>query len=122
MGLVIKKVVDLSSAGEEYEGIQIVFRSIPAKDIVEIEKKQETLDKDDSGNTKTGQLLPFIIELLEKYFYEGYQGEEKLGKEDIQQLDANGIVYCFQILVGQAIDPKDEVPLTNTSTTEPDNQ
>lgn len=120
MALVIKKIVDLSSLGDEYKGIEIIFRSIPAKDLGEINKKQEALPKDENGDQKLEDILPLFIEILQKYFVSGKQDEEKLTKEDITELDSESLIYCFQILTGQDIDPKAKSESTSSSTTEPE--
>lgn len=118
MALVIKKPVDLSSLGDEYKGIQLVFKSIPAKDLADLNKQQEGFEKDEEGNPNLTQVLPFFIEILQKYFVSGNQGEEKVVKEDLGELDSNALIHCFQILTGQAIDPKDENSSTKPSSTE----
>lgn len=117
MALTIKKVVDLSSLGEYYNGIELVFRSIPARDLPELNKKQESFSKKD-GEAELDKILPFFIGTLQKYFLGGTQDKEKINKEDIGELDSNALIYCFQIITGQDIDPKVESELPNTFTTE----
>ena len=46
MALVIKKAVDLSSLGEAYQGITLNFKSIPAKNLPELEKGQKDIGED----------------------------------------------------------------------------
>lgn len=109
MGLVIKKIVDLSNLGDSYKGVEITFRSIPAKDIGEIDQKQkEFITKDDEGNDKVDvtNLMPYMISLLKKYFVSGKQDESAVEANDLDELDAEALTYCFQILSGQEIDPK----------------
>lgn len=118
MALVIKKHVDLSSLGDEYKGIELVFKSIPAKDLSELNKKQESFEKDDNGDPKLEQVLPFFIEILQKYFISGNQDGIEIVKEDIGELDSEALIYCFQIITGQNIDPKVSSESTNTSSTE----
>lgn len=118
MALVIKKPVDLSSLGDEYKGIELVFKSIPAKDLADLNKRQEGFEKDKEGNPNLNQVLPFFIEILQKYFVSGNQEEAKIVKEDLGDLDSNALIHCFQILTGQAVDPKVENSSANTSTTE----
>lgn len=100
MALVIKKPVDLSSIGEEYKGISLVFKSIPAKDLPGLEEKQKTIGEE------TAKVLPLFIEILQTYFLEGKQGEENIVKEDLGSLDSEALIYCFQVLTGQTLDPK----------------
>lgn len=118
MALVIKKIVDLSSIGDEYKGISLVFKSIPAKDLPEIDKKQSAVKQDDNGNPILSEVLPLFISILQEYYLEGTQGEDKIVKEDIGELDANALIHCFQILTGQDVDPKAENSSTSTSTTD----
>lgn len=120
MALVIKKIVDLSSLGDEYKGIELIFRSIPAKDLGGINKKQEALPKDKDGENKLDDILPFFIETLQSYFVSGKQDDNQLTKEDIGELDSESLIYCFQILTGQAPDPKVSSESTSSSTTESD--
>lgn len=117
MALVIKKPVDLSSLGDEYKGIELMFRSIPAKDLAELNKKQESFTKDENGNPKLEEVLPYFIEILQKYFLDGKQGEEKVVKEDLGELDSEALIYSFQIITGQQIDPKVESESSNISST-----
>lgn len=118
MALVIKKPVDLSSLGKEYEGISLVFRSIPAKDLGVLNKQQEELPRDDNGDPALSDILPFFINILEKYFIEGTQQDTKITKEDLSELDSEALTHCFQVITGQVIDPKAENSSTNISTTE----
>lgn len=118
MSLTIKKVVDLSSLGEDYNGIELVFKSIPARDLPELNKKQEAFPKGKDGTPNLDKVLPFFIETLQKYFLGGTQDKEKVSKEDIGELDSNALIYCFQIITGQDIDPKVESESPSTSTTE----
>lgn len=118
MALTIKKSVDLASVGDEYKGIQLIFKSIPAKDLADLDNKQQGFDKDKDGNPKSDLIIPFFIEILQKYFLSGTQDNEKVVKEDIANLDATALIYCFEILSGQAIDPKAGSESTSTSTTD----
>lgn len=117
MALVIKKPVDLSSIGDEYKGINLVFRSIPARDLGDLNKTQQGFEKDKDGNPKLEQVLPFFIEILQKYFVDGKQEDTNVTKEDLADLDSEALIYCFQILTGQKLDPKVNSESTSTSTT-----
>jgi len=123
MALLIKKVVDLSQLGESYQGISLIFRSIPATDLadVEAERRKLTLDKDEE-NADLTVIMPFFVRILQKYFVGGQQDEEKVVAEDLVDLDSDGLIYCFQILTGQDIDPKEDSSSTTVSTTEQNNQ
>lgn len=112
MPLVIKKKVSLDFLGEEYKDSYIEFKSIPARDLPDI------MDKSSQAGEDSKKLIPIFIEVLQKYFLDGENGEEKITKEDIGELDAESVLNCFQILTGQSIDPKVNGPLTNTSTTD----
>lgn len=112
MGLVIKKRVSLDFLGEEYKDSVIVFRSIPAKDLPDIQKKAEGAGED------TGVLIPLFLSVLSDYFIEGTHEGKPIEKADINDLDATSVIECFQILTGQKIDPKDNGLLTSSSGTE----
>lgn len=118
MALIIKKVVELSTLGDEYTGVQLIFRSIPAKDLPGIDEKISSLPKNEDGNPQTGDILPVFLDILGKYFISGSQASESISKEDIQELDARALTYCFEIMTGQAIDPKDNSSSMNTSITD----
>lgn len=122
MGLVIKRSIDLSDLSADYSGISFVFRSIPAKDLAELNAKQESFEKDEEGNPDISVVIPYFTELLQKYFVSGKQDQTELVKEDISELDVGALVYCFQILTGQAIDPKDDTPSKTTSSMESETQ
>lgn len=117
MALVIKKAVDLSSLGSDYEGIELVFRSIPAKDLPELDKRQSELKRDEQDNPVLSESIPLFTNILQSYFISGVQGDEKVTKEDIAELDSIALIYCFQVLSGQTADPKVLSESTNTSTT-----
>lgn len=110
MSLTIKKRVNLDFLGEEFKDSYLTFRSIPAKDLPGIVEQTEKV----SEGVKA---IPIILEILKKYFLDGMH-DEVIKKEDLDELDSNSIIECFQTLTGQTIDPKDEGLSTNTSTTE----
>lgn len=112
MSLVIKKRVSLEFLGDEYKDGEIVFKSIPAKDLPEIISKSEAAGEDSK------LLIPVFIDVLQSYFIDGGVGDDKIAKEDIGELDADSVIHCFQILTGQAIDPKANGQSTTTSKTE----
>ena len=110
--LLIKKTVDLSSLGAEYKGIVLEFKSIPAKDLPKLEEKQKAIGEE------TAKVVPFFIEILQTQFVSGKQDDNELTKEDVSELDANSITYCFGVLTGVTGDPKAYSELTTTSSTE----
>lgn len=112
MALVIKKTVNLDSLGEEYSGVVLEFKSIPARDLPKLVTEQEALGED------TDKIIPYFIKVLEDYFILGKQGEESISKEDIGLLPSEALIHVFQILSGQAIDPKAENESTSISITE----
>lgn len=111
MTLVIKKTVELESLGSEYKGISLTFKSIPAVDLTDIIKKTEK----EEDNTV---LISAFVEVLKKYFIQGTSNDGEVTTEDISQLDAQAVNFCFGILAGKDIDPKVEAPSMSTSTTE----
>lgn len=116
MALVIKKRVSLDFLGNGYEDAYLVFKSIPAIELEELTPKLEKLEKETKGS------LAFVISILKDYFLSGEfpndEGKlEPVNKEDLDQLDPNSVVKCFQVFTGQQIDPKDEGQSTSTSET-----
>lgn len=118
MALVIKKPVDLSSLGDEYKGIEFVFKSLPAQELPELDKKREAFEKDEDGNPKLKDTIPFFTEVLKSKFLSGTQDGKELTKEDLDSLDENSMIYCFQIITGQITDPKVLSESKTTSSTE----
>lgn len=120
MALVIKKLVDLSSLGEEYRDVTLVFKSIPALKISEIYKRQAEVDKQKKDQTDLEKYVPFFIGILKEYFIEGESKESKIEKEDLDELSPDPIFHCYQILMGEENDPKAKSESTSTSTTNMD--
>lgn len=107
--IVIKRKVSLSFLGEQYSEAYINFRTIPVKDYIELEEK---MPKQDDTNTSNKTFVPMVIELLKKYFSDGKFPDETgelvdLDADDIDDLDSETTITCFNVLVGQANDPKD---------------
>lgn len=103
MPLVIKKKITLENIGE---GAYLEFRAIPVGDVAEIQNKMPKEDDED----KTAA-IPFMLELLKKYFIGGKAPDEKgqlsdVTADDLDNLDASTAVEVFQGLSG--VDPKDE--------------
>lgn len=107
MAIVIKKRVSLEFLGEEYQDAYITFQSIP------LSKYDEIIDQ--QTEDKKGY-LKFIISTLKKYFLDGkFPGIEELEADDLDGLDEDSCIRCFQIITGQIIDPKAQTPSTNSS-------
>jgi len=111
MALVIKKTVNLDSLGEEYSGIVLEFKSIPASDVAKFSK--EVPSEDDLDGTVT-----FFLQVLKSNFVSGKQGNESVNADDLSLLDIEALMFVFKILTGQDIDPKSGNELTSSSTTE----
>lgn len=106
MSLTIKKKVSLEFLGEEYKEAYITFKSIPLKDYESI---IDSMPKEENNK----EALQLIVKTLRDYFVGGKfpddAGELKdIVKEDIDDLDAESAIACFQTLMGQKIDPKPE--------------
>lgn len=106
MPIVIKKKVSLDFLGDDYKEAYITFKAIPVKDYAALMAKMPKGEEPDDGKAIT-----LMVEMLEKYFYEGKfpndEGTlEDLKKEDVADLDQEAAIKCFQRLAGQDPDPK----------------
>lgn len=134
--LVIKKRVNLDFLGEEYKDAELVFRSIPLIDyeilmeelpksnirLKELREKQKqdhlsTEDKsefdelilqDAEQNKKS---FKTILEYLKRYFLSGKFPDDEDNIQSIESVDLDGLdrdtaIKCFNILTGQETDPK----------------
>ncbi len=118
MTLVIKKKVSLAFLGEGYEEAYLTFKSIPLKDYQGV---MDEMPKDEDN----AKALELIIKYLKQYFVGGKFPDEEgklqdVTKEDVDELDAETAIKCFQALMGEQIDPKSEGLLTSPSSTEPE--
>lgn len=118
MTLVIKKKVSLDFLGEGYEEAYLIFKSIPLKDYQGIMEEMP----DENDNQKS---LELIVKYLKKYFVGGKFPDEDsklqdVSVDDVDDLDGETAITCFQTLMGQRIDPKLEGQSMNPSTTEPE--
>lgn len=111
MGLVIKRRVSLDFLGEEYKDSCIVFKAIPVVEYQKVLKNAEEIGED---NAKS---ITFILETLKKYFIEGKFQGTALIKEDLDSLDVESAVKCFEVLSGQTTSPKEPATSENTSST-----
>jgi hypothetical protein len=114
--IVIKKRVSFDFLGDEYKECYADFQRIPVSDFDEIQKKMEAVEKD------KGSSFNVVLDVLKKYFVSGkFLVEDKLDSitaEDLDGLDADSTLKCFQIMTGQELDPKGESPSTSPSSTE----
>jgi len=101
----ITKRVDLEFLGERYKGSHIVFKSIAVSEYDKYIKKSEEIKNDNSLATS------LLLDTLKDRFVSGefvVEGDKQtLEAKDIEQLDINTVITCFQELTGQ-ISPKDE--------------
>lgn len=105
--IIIKKRVSFDYLGDEYKDAHIVFRSIPGVDFDEMQQKIAGIESEKEGSVK------FIISILKKYFISGsFPDTLEVTADDLDGLDAESIVKCFQIFTGQTLDPKAETPST----------
>lgn len=120
MALVIRKRVSLDFLGEEYKDAYITFKAIPLKDFEELQTEIESIGDD---NKKS---LTFISEKLKHYFLNG-QAPNEAGKlenivvDDVDNLDQESILKCFQVLSGQSINEDSDFldkPSSKPSSTE----
>lgn len=109
MALVIKKTVDLSSIGDEYKGVVLNFKPIPAKKLSDLQTKI-----DEVGDNKAAA-IPVMVDILVDQFLDGKASESEVTKEDVAEFEADVVGHCFRILTGQDIDPKSSAELTTTS-------
>lgn len=127
MGLVIRKRISLDFLGEEYKDAYLVFRAIPVNDLSEIQKGLPS--QEDGDNT---QAIPVMLNVIKKYFLNGQapgeSGElEQVNVEDLDLIDANTAIHCFQGLSGVEgnLEPDSESsssPSTQTELAEPNLQ
>lgn len=114
--IVIKKRVSFDFLGEEYKECYADFQRIPVADFEEIQQKMEEVEKD------KGSSFNVVLDVLKRYFVSGkFLIEDKLDTivaDDLDGLDAESTLRCFQIMTGQELDPKAESPSTNQSSTE----
>ena len=97
MGLLIKKRVSLEFLGKEYKESYIEFKAIPLKDFEKLTTEVEAIGEDGIKSIK------FISDKLKEYFISGKSPEGDLSKEDLDELDQESVVKCFEVLTGQNI-------------------
>jgi len=103
MPIVIKKRIDLSFLGTDYNDSYLVFSSISIREYEELLPQLESIAND---NLKS---LQYIKTVLNEHFLEGkFQGVD-VKKEDLEEFDLETLMTCFQRFTGQA-DPKVVTP------------
>lgn len=115
--IVIRKRVGLEFLGEEYKDAYLVFRAVPVSDYVNIEDELKKVEGDNKAT------LNLFIDYLKRYFLKGeFPNEEgnpePVEKDDLDGLDADSAMACFQRMTGQVTDPKENETSPNTSLTE----
>lgn len=115
--ILIRRKVNFDFLGDEYKDAYISFRAIPVKDYQDILKKMPTEDQADNGKS-----VALVLDTLKEYFVEGkFPGAdgtlESLEAGDLDDLDQDSAIRCFEVLVGRQLDPKDELTSTTPSTT-----
>jgi hypothetical protein len=98
--IVITRRVGLEFLGEEYKDSYLDFRAIPIKDFKEIVENAKQTEQDALTS------IDVLLKTLKKYFVEGKFLGEVVNPEDLDQLDQNTAVQCFEVLTGQQLDPK----------------
>lgn len=120
--IVIKRRVDLDFLGEEYKDAYLTFRTIPVKDYAEFIKSLNGLEQSDKPE-ENAKAVTIMLECLKKYFFEGKFPEgdklQAVENNDLDDLDPETAIKCFEKLVGRETDPKLQEPLENPSSTEP---
>jgi len=104
--IIIKRKVTLEFLGDEYKDGYITFKQIPVKDYTDLMQK---LPKE--GEKDAGRSLTLMSEMLKKYFVEGKfpEGDKlsDLTSEDLDDLDQETGLHCFETVVGKKLDPKE---------------
>ena len=113
MALVIKKKVSFDFLGEGYEGAYLVFKSISVTEHEAITKKAKEFEDKPEGS------IEYMLGLLKKHFVSGKFPNDsdeltEVSSDDLDGLDAESLVRCFQIFTGQDPDPKVETPSQTT--------
>lgn len=107
MALTIRKKVSLEFLGEEYKESYLVFRAIPLKDFESLIEQINAVEKDGSKS------FSFISTKLKEYFVSGKAANESgtledVTKDDIENLDQESIIKCFEALTGQNVNREDD--------------
>jgi len=134
--IIIKKRISLGFLGEEYSDAELVFRAIPLSDYDKLvesmpianprmqelgrKSKEEELTEEeqselsqllkDNANTNK-ESIHTVLKYLKEYFLSGKFPDESgemqsLSPADIDGLDQEAAMKCFELLTGQLSDPK----------------
>lgn len=118
--LIIRKKVTLEFLGNEYKDAYLVFKSIP---ISQLETLLDKMPKEgDTNNTKS---ISAMLEVLKEYFLDGKfpnaQGQlEDVTKDDLDNIDADTAIHCFQGLSGVSSNLEPESRNISTPSTQTD--
>lgn len=123
--LIIKRKLDLDFLGEEHKDSYLTFRSVPVKEYGGLLKKIEAVQDNDATSATEA-----MLDILKDYFIDGVFDRQKVVKEDLDNLDADTVIKCFQTLTNRTInedgeatiDPKVNDESTKPSSTEPQPQ
>lgn len=101
MGLLIRKKITCEFLGDDYKEAYLIFKAIPVSGLADI---QNELPKGDTDEDKM-QAIPKTLEILKKYFLKGeFPGEngelEEVKAEDLDNMNAELAIHCFQGLTG----------------------
>lgn len=103
---VIKKVVDLSFLGEDWEGCNIIVTPLVVKELKEI----QGLDTQDTNNpAEVEASVNKMIDIISRHFVSGrgFDGVNKVAilKDDIEELSFEVLTACLGAMAGNP-DPK----------------
>ena len=101
MGLVIPKKITLEFLGDEYKDAYLIFKSIPITQLADMKAKMPNGDAEDDKL----KVIPIMLDILKEQFLRGefpdLDGKmEPVQAEDLDNLDANTAIQCFQTLSG----------------------
>ncbi|TAL08214.1 MAG: hypothetical protein EPO02_13585 [Nitrospirae bacterium] len=129
MALTIRKKVTLEFLGDEYKDAYLTFRAIP---VSELETLLAKLPKEDAAQEEKTKSIGIMLDVLKEYFLDGKfpnkEGMiEDVTKEDMDNIDADTAIHCFQGLSGVSSNLEQEsrtssTPLTQTASPEANHQ
>lgn len=104
MPITIKKRVSLHFLGEEYQDAYFRFRALPVSHFEDFQKESEKIDEK--------KAISFLLDKLKENFVDGKCPNEDgdlitVVKEDLDSLDVETILLCWQTYTGQVADPKE---------------
>lgn len=116
MALVIKKRISLASVGTGWEKAYLEFRSIPVADLPEVQK---SMPKEEDSSEAKLEAIPTMLTVLKKYFISGSAPDDNgdpsiVSADDLNNIDADMAIKCFQGLTGVSSDLAPESENTST--------